>query len=747
MNSIFSVINFFRSQFTFKLYKPVVLLVFICCITVKSIAQGHTQKQKKDSLIAELKKYEQQQKKTNGKYPDQRDTVKADLLWGIYVTMLFPPDDVTEGKRYIAEIRQISTALNYEKGIANALTGEGVFLSCDQKYTDALKLHLKALEIRTKINDKWGIRWSNWNIGANYQWRSLNNDAASYYHTALKLSEKENDTSLAAYCTLCLGGIYGSLRDFKSAIDYMGRSIKMFEAIKDSTNAACTMLYQVDNYIQDSNTIEAHKILEQAYPIAKKLNTADILHMYYNQIGSVSMMDKRFDAAIRSYQKSIEVQLKARFIGNLPFTYQSIAECILKASRKQIEAVGISEQDRLAKAKENIDKSLSYAIPAGVHEIVYMCYELLSQFYEKEGNLQEALKYYKLYVSKKDTVVNGESSKTINSLKLQYESEKKEKKIAFLNKDKIIQQKEISKQKSTRNAFIGGFILVLLLIGVTLNRYRLKQQANRQLSISLERLKNTQQQLIQHEKMASLGELTAGIAHEIQNPLNFVNNFSEVSNELIDEMKNELKKGNYGEADEIANDVKQNLEKINHHGKRADAIVKGMLQHSRSSSGVKEPTDINALSDEYLRLSYHGLRAKDKSFNAVMKTDFDNSIGNINIIQQDIGRVILNLLTNTFYAVNEKKMMNKEGYEPTVSISTKKSGSKVEIRVSDNGNGIPEKILDKIFQPFFTTKPTGQGTGLGLSLSYDIIKAHGGEIRVETKENEGSTFIIILPQS
>ena len=194
-------------------------------------------------------------------------------------------------------------------------------------------------------------------------------------------------------------------------------------------------------------------------------------------------------------------------------------------------------------------------------------------------------------------------------------------------------------------------------------------------------------------------------------------------------------------------------EKINHHGKRADAIVKGMLQHSRSSSGVKEPTDINALCDEYLRLSYHGLRAKDKSFNATMKTDFDHSIGNINIIPQDIGRVVLNLINNAFYAVDEKKKQNIAGYEPTVIVSTKKNNGKVEIKVTDNGNGIPQKILDKIFQPFFTTKPTGQGTGLGLSLSYDIVKAHGGEIKVETlsaaaqagKEGQGTTFIIILP--
>ena len=267
----------------------------------------------------------------------------------------------------------------------------------------------------------------------------------------------------------------------------------------------------------------------------------------------------------------------------------------------------------------------------------------------------------------------------------------------------------------------------------------------KQLQQSLDDLKTTQSQLIQSEKMASLGELTAGIAHEIQNPLNFVNNFSEGNSELISEMKQEIDNGNLDEVKAIANNIDENEQKIIFHGKRADTIVKGMLQHSRSSNGVKEPTDINALADEYLRLSYHGLRAKDKLFNATMKTDFDKSIGNVNIIPQDIGRVILNLFTNAFYSVSEKKKQQTNDYEPTVSVSTKKSNGKVEIKVKDNGNGIPQKVLDKIFQPFFTTKPTGEGTGLGLSLSYDIIKAHGGEIKVETKEGEGSEFIIQLP--
>jgi C4-dicarboxylate-specific signal transduction histidine kinase len=262
---------------------------------------------------------------------------------------------------------------------------------------------------------------------------------------------------------------------------------------------------------------------------------------------------------------------------------------------------------------------------------------------------------------------------------------------------------------------------------------------------TLEELNNTQSQLIQSEKMASLGELTAGIAHEIQNPLNFVNNFSDVNKELLQELKEEADKGNIKDVKAIADDVINNEEKINHHGRRADAIVKGMLQHSRKSSGQKEPTDINTLADEYLRLSYHGLRAKDKNFNATIETDFDNSIGKINIIPQDIGKVLLNLFNNAFYAVNEGTITKGNSYKPTVLVITKKSGNSVIITVSDNGNGIPQKISDKIFQPFFTTKPTGEGTGLGLSLSYDIIKAQGGTLKVESTEGEGSEFIIMMP--
>jgi len=259
-------------------------------------------------------------------------------------------------------------------------------------------------------------------------------------------------------------------------------------------------------------------------------------------------------------------------------------------------------------------------------------------------------------------------------------------------------------------------------------------------------LQATQAQLIQQEKLASLGELTAGIAHEIQNPLNFVNNFSEVSIELIDEMTDELGKGDTEEAIAIAGDLKQNLEKIIHHGRRADGIVKGMLQHSRSGGDTKEPTDINKLADEYFRLAYHGLRAKDKAFNAELVTTFAPDLPLVPMVPQDIGRVLLNLFNNAFYATQHKKETAGANYKPTVEIITSVEGKSVKIAVKDNGIGIPDAIKEKIMQPFFTTKPTGEGTGLGLSLSYDIVvKAQGGSIDIEGKEGVGSIFIIKLP--
>jgi signal transduction histidine kinase len=321
-----------------------------------------------------------------------------------------------------------------------------------------------------------------------------------------------------------------------------------------------------------------------------------------------------------------------------------------------------------------------------------------------------------------------------------------------------LEEEKILIQNRIRTYTLLGCILFLLVIAILLYRNILHRREaavtlegqKLELQNTLQDLKNTQVQLIQSEKMASLGELTAGIAHEIQNPLNFVNNFADLNMELIAELKNEIEKGNLTNAKELANDITDNEQRINQHGKRAGAIVKGMLQHTRIGTGKRELTNLNAVVDEYLRICYQDLRVKDKSFVVKLITNFDRQIGAINIVPQDIGHVLLNLYNNAFYAVTEKKKTAAEGYEPAVTVITKlkqepKTGSRVvEIIVQDNGNGVPQKIRDKIFQPFFTTKPAGQGTGLGLSLSYDIIKAHGAELKMETKEGEGTQFIIHL---
>jgi signal transduction histidine kinase len=392
---------------------------------------------------------------------------------------------------------------------------------------------------------------------------------------------------------------------------------------------------------------------------------------------------------------------------------------------------------------KNADLAIFYGKKINARLGLLQIYEFLSSYYDKKDPAK-ALNYLKEYNAVRESLYGTKNMQAMQNLVVAEAQRQQE----------IIEVEKAYQNKIKMYALLGGLI-VLLLVAVMFYRNSVNQKKSRillqqqknELEQSLRQLRTTQTQLVQAEKMASLGELTAGIAHEIQNPLNFVNNFSEVSTELVKEMVQEVDKGNTDEVKAIANDVVQNLEKINHHGQRASDIVKGMLQHSRSSSGVKEPTDINALCDEYLRLSYHGLRAKDKSFNAEFETKFDAALTPINVVPQDIGRVILNLINNAFYAVKERQKKEQDsGYKPLVTLTTSQQGGQVVIQVTDNGTGMSEEVKEKIFQPFFTTKPTGEGTGLGLSLSYDIVtKGHGGTMEVETKETVGTSLIVRLP--
>ena len=480
---------------------------------------------------------------------------------------------------------------------------------------------------------------------------------------------------------------------------------------------------------------------------------------------------KKNDSALISVKKAYEQMMQCgykRYLGsvllNIGRTYAAMGHVLLANEYYRRSLTASAEQgyfrgivasnlllgdyymgiDKKDSAFAYINEGLATAQGLNAPDLLLRSYKALSQYYRSKGNNDSTVKYQALIIKINDSLFNAKQAQQFQNIDFDEQQRQQQVEIA---------KKEFHDKWRMYSLLTG--LLVIFMIAILLWRNsRQRQKANlllskqkAELESTLVSLKETQKQLIYSEKMASLGELTAGIAHEIQNPLNFVNNFSDVNKELVDELTSELKVGNTQSAFDIAANIKENEEKINHHGRRADAIVKGMLQHTRTSSGEKKLTDINALTAEYLRLAYHGFRAKDKSFNAKLETNFDNSIREINIVPQDIGRVILNLVSNAFYAVNEKAKVRSAlgGYEPLVVLSTKKLNDRVEIKVKDNGDGITQKILDKIFQPFFTTKPTGQGTGLGLSLAYDIVKAHGGELKVETRDGEGSEFIIHLP--
>ncbi len=549
-------------------------------------------------------------------------------------------------------------------------------------------------------------------------------------------------------CQASIGSVWWIIGDYTRANEIFLQCFKSAESTKDTLSLVWSLAWLTSGYRDEGNFQEAIKYCLKGMAVQKIWGA----RVWNTIMGSIyQAMNKPDSALFYLLRGDVDGGYTQVITGH---TYAALGNDLLASEhyRKSIPLlftdnnfkdlayayIGLA---RLHEKENKIDSGIYYAEKgfmiaqnASFKKWVYETGLILSRLYEKK-DASLALHYHKLAMAAKDSMFNLQNITQSLSLRFNEQLSQQQaqtEKIAYQNKIRIY----------VLSAFLG-FLLILAIILVRSNRHKQKSKATIEKAYS--ELKATQAQLIQSEKMASLGELTAGIAHEIQNPLNFVNNFSDVSNELLNEMKEELAKGNIEDAIAIAEDVKQNLEKINHHGKRADGIVKGMLQHSRTSSGKKEPTDINALCDEYLRLAYHGLRAKDKSFNAKFETDFDNSVGKINIIPQDIGRVILNLINNGFYAVMEKKNQTGDNYEPIVSVSTRKLNGEVEIRVRDNGNGVPQKILDKIFQPFFTTKPAGQGTGLGLSLSYDIVKAHGGEIKIDTKENEGSEFIVQLP--
>jgi signal transduction histidine kinase len=650
------------------------------------------------------------------------------------------------------------------------------------------------------------------NLALHYN--GTNNDSALYYHSlCLPISQKLNLKLIEAHILENQGFMLTTIGNYPKALESFLQSQKIAEdpesenyvwnlpegqTPREARLLTLTYLYMTMGHLYGDTNNRDKQISSylKSKEIAGSIQEGGAISTINMNLGRVYLNLNKLDTALFYAQTAIDSLAKGDIgkytgyiyglVGNI---YQKKGnynlaldayKTALKLNTEQNNLNGLSNScislSSLYLALNKPDSSLFFAhkglkTSKGIGDLqgITGAYNSLSSAYNKLNKTDSAYVYLKLASSLNDSLYNVDRKNLTSFQNLSFDEQMRLKEL---------EEEKASYQNKIRTNTLMGSLFTLLVIAFFLFRNnRNKQKANKllqeqkeEIQTTLEQLEATQSQLIQSEKMASLGELTAGIAHEIQNPLNFVNNFSEINSELIEELKEELALGNRQTVEEIANDIKENELKISHHGKRADAIVKGMLQHSSTSNGQKEPTDINALCDEYLRLSYHGLRAKDKSFNADFKTEFDESLPKINVIPQDIGRVLLNLINNAFYAcaersrstVSEARSTKHEAgsidYKPEVVVSTTSSKSPlgdlgvkgsqgVKITVKDNGAGIPQEIKDKIFQPFFTTKPTGSGTGLGLSLSYDIIKAHGGQLKVESINNEGSEFIIYLPTS
>jgi len=610
-----------------------------------------------------------------------------------------------ESLEYLMEALKTGRQVNDSTAIVESLLAMGFVYAFVEKWDNALRHQQEALEIYQQANDLWGIARIHNDMGVTYNLAGELDSSLVHHLAALAIRLESNDTYNTFASYLYIGDILAEQENFTGAIEYYE------EGLPYGINAG----YKIT--VVDAN-----------------LRLGD----YYLQLSEINKAKEKFVTALQL----------SREIGDP--TGQS---------RAAMGLAGISvDRNEYGDALSMLKAAEKTAPESNVH-LRKDIYQKIAESYFKLGDYRSAYLNSLIYSEVKDSVRAAENLEKITRLTnvLEFENEMALKKESN-EKMMAIKEAEINRERFTRNIFLSGMILAVVLVVIIFIRFIEKKKLSNKLNETLSYLKATQSQLIHAEKMASLGELTAGIAHEIQNPLNFVNNFAEVSGEMIDELNEGLTKGNGQMAMNLSKDIKQNLEMINHHGKRADAIVKGMLQHSRTHTGQKEPTDISALAGEYLRLSYHGLRAKDKSFNADFKTEFDPDLPKVKVIPQDIGRVLLNLINNAFYACAERSrsalsetgnnlpgMDDSQPYNPTVTVSTKYLGDQIEISVKDNGGGIPDEIKDKIFQPFFTTKPSGQGTGLGLSLSFDIVKAHGGDLRLKTIRGEGSNFMIILP--
>ncbi|CCH54548.1 Signal transduction histidine-protein kinase atoS [Fibrisoma limi BUZ 3] len=650
--------------------------------------------------------------------------------------------DFAAARENLIRAERLVWPLNEQGLLSDVYSGYGMMYGMQSKYDSSIVFFDKAIRIGQAINHR-SLSSYYQNIAIAYQMQSNYSRALSYQQKALAIAEQTNNINSQAYVLTNMGITYKVLGDFDRAQKSFFGAIKAAKTV-DIKNVE---LYAYSNL---ATLFDAKKEYDLSYQYAVK--SAELGKQLGDQgIEAASLAKAALAMALRT-----SVAQSERFARAETLAKQAIA--IAGAARQPLVTYQVNAgMGTLLKMQGNCGAAIPYfekGFQALTDSDIYdeqieVSYQSVSGCYEQVGNYRRALLADRKATAIGDSIRNKENIRKTTELTLNYEFDKKQQLV------RAERQQEAAIANTKQMALGGGLVLTLLLAGVAYNAYRSKQKANtlleqqkEEIQRTLSELRNTQDQLVQREKMASLGELTAGVAHEIQNPLNFVNNFAELGVELIGELEDERQNPDRDEQleQELLGDIKQNLQKIVHHGKRADGIVKSMLEHSRVSTGQKEPTDLNALADEYLRLAYHGLRAKDKLYNASLVTTFDSSLDKIQAIPQDLGRVLLNLFNNAFYATQEKAKQQTADYQPRIWVSTHMENGKAELRVKDNGTGIPESIVHKIYQPFFTTKPTGEGTGLGLSLSYDIVtKGHNGEMAVQTEANQFTEMIVRLP--
>ncbi len=660
-----------------------------------------------------------------------RDTARVDRL----ILLGFEARKSTPKISYdsYAEALELSRSLGYKKGEGMALLGLGFYYRFQGDQMQGLEYTLKSIPLFQELNDTLQVIAAYYNLITSYSHMANFESALKYGLDGLKLAEFKGNSKWLILMNYQMGNLYMEMKEMEKGADYFRKSLIQAEKSNDLDGMAHAYggygwIYELKKN-WDSSIFFYSKQLE----LSKKMS--DPRGMLQNELDILNIQGYK-----GQYEKVFAriYDVMAKFneygqVGYLPYLYNVLARVHLENNRPDS---ALFYSFKAVNATMKSGRVVSYGF----------LMQTIAQAYAKKNDFKEAYRYQQLFTNYMDSLNLSDAVKKFGAMQYSFELDKKESQIQLLKNNEELTAKQNRQQKVVLFGSLAGLLILVIFSVVLWRNNKQRHRAYVRLEQQQEQLKQTQTQLIHSEKMASLGELTAGIAHEIQNPLNFVNNFSDVNRELLTELQEEINNKNYGEVNTLAADVIANEEKISYHGKRADSIVKSMLQHSRSNSGQKELSDINLLVDECLRLSFHGMRAKDKSFNLEIDTSFQSDLPRANIVSQDIGRVLLNLFTNAFYSLSQKKNASQENFEPHIAVRTEKQNNSIVISVKDNGNGIPQPVIDKIFQPFFTTKPTGEGTGLGLSMSFDIIsKGHGGQLKVESEEGKYAAFTIIFP--